>query len=464
MLPTPTKKRGFRVEGDPRPPPKSHPPCLQGLTLRNSLPYCRSDASSCVSGWVVAASYATLCVMGKGTRYLKDTPPPSPQKIGVPQHPTLRSNSRCRRRASCCNPARLRRRPTSVCRASSRRRRASAACRDVVVGVQNSGGGHPQTSPTLPPLIYFFLFFTLFCLFSFCCWTWAAKRPSCGTPGSFLTAAFARFPWGDTRYGGAGTPKPDRCPSPGLWGVGGGSRRCVDPHLDPLLSGSFDLSPCGEGQSEGGVSPQTPPTPPPNPPRTDGSGSWLCRVGSPPPRAKGSRVWRCVLASLPARRGKLPSLISEALPHFPASVLHRHTQDGRRAVVRLLQHPRWLTRRTEGGVLATLDSRPPATLKMAAAPCHSHTQDGGPTPHPTWRRHPATAPPKMAAAITPPPPHPPSSPPKNDRDCPYQECTFFIPFSLNLGVGEGAEPPLIYNLGGGVVHPCAPPTGRGGCV
>lgn len=80
MLPTPTKKRGFRVEGDPRPPPKSHPPCLQGLTLRNSLPYCRSDASSCVSGWVVAASYATLCVMGKGTPLPEGHPPTLPPK------------------------------------------------------------------------------------------------------------------------------------------------------------------------------------------------------------------------------------------------------------------------------------------------------------------------------------------------------------------------------------------------
>ena len=70
---------------------------------------------------------------------------------------------------------------------------------------------HPKTHCFL----FFFPFFspssvTLFCLFSFCCSTWAAKRPNCGTPGSFFPAAFTalpcKVPW--AQMGGGGTTIP----------------------------------------------------------------------------------------------------------------------------------------------------------------------------------------------------------------------------------------------------------------
>lgn len=219
MLPTPTKKRGFRVERDPR-PPQTTPPPLQGLTLRNSLPYCRSEASSCVSGWVVTASYATPCVMGKGTPLPEGHPPKKNQ--GYPNIPP------CART------------PAAVAGRHAATRPGSAAVPPPSPGpppddagplppagmwwggVQNSGGAPPNFPPP-SPIDLFLSFFTLFCLFAFCCWTWAAKRPSCGTPGSFLTAAFARFPWGGHTVWGGWHPqtRPVPPPSPGLWRGGG---------------------------------------------------------------------------------------------------------------------------------------------------------------------------------------------------------------------------------------------------
>lgn len=85
----------------------------------------------------------------------------------------------------------------------------------------HGGGGGKKCillrSITPKPIVFFSFFLfsppssvTLFCLFSFCCSTWAAKRPNCGTPGSFFPAAFTalpcKVPWAQMGGGGGAIP------------------------------------------------------------------------------------------------------------------------------------------------------------------------------------------------------------------------------------------------------------------
>lgn len=118
--------------------------------------------------------------------------------------------------------------------------------------------GLPGTPPKCPRR-----FFTRFCRVLLCCCTKAAKRPSCGTPGSFLIPTRARRAWGQRE----GVAREQGTHDGGHTERGQMLHPQTRPgraHLDALLPGRLHLSSCREGRGElgGRGGPQNPPSPP----------------------------------------------------------------------------------------------------------------------------------------------------------------------------------------------------------
>lgn len=242
--------------------------------------------------------------------------------------PTLRSKSRCRRRASCCSPARLRRRPSSAPRASSCRRRASAACGE---------GLFWGSSPPKNPLLFINLYF-LFLPFSAFSHSAAGRGRRSGRaaaprgPSSLLPSQL--YP----RGGGAhffGVKNPlFGVPRPSLGGHkhhSGGFRGLPALGLtwSRFLRAASTWRPAESGSVTGGTPPR-PPRAPQNPPGTHGTASW------PPPRrspALSARCWRhfrrdrAALATPPSLVAT-PTQMTSLRGGGPHPRWRRHYQDG----------------------------------------------------------------------------------------------------------------------------------------